>query len=59
MALNFAEGWLVRVLLSDGEIEVGTVEIKCGNKDQGDWFVVLDDGRQVCVREYQMERITR
>lgn len=59
MALNFAHGWRVRVMLADAEFHDGTVDIKCGARDQGDWFVILDDGRQVCVREYQMERIPR
>lgn len=57
MALNFAHGWRVRVLLTEGALVEGTVDIKCGMKDQGDWFVTLDDGRQVLVREYQMERV--
>lgn len=55
MALNFAPGWKVRVVLNDGEVHYATVEIKCGNKQLGDWFVVLEDGSQACVREWQME----
>lgn len=58
MALNFASGWRVRVLLPDGNLHEATVDIKCGNKQMGDWFVILDrDGTQACVREGQMERI--
>lgn len=58
MALNFASGWRVRVVLNDGQVHEATVEIKCGNKQMGDWFVVLDSGEQACVREWQMERMT-
>jgi hypothetical protein len=57
MALNYAVGWRVRVVLNDGAVHEGHVEIKCGMKDVGDWFVLLDDGTTVCVREWQIERI--
>lgn len=57
MALNFAHGWRVKVIMNDGSIREGTVDIKCGIKDVGDWFVVFDDGTQMPVREWQMERI--
>lgn len=57
MALNYTHGWRVRVVLQSGEVVEGTVDIKCGMKDVGDWFVRLDDGTQVCVREWQMEKI--
>lgn len=57
MPLNYADGWRVRVVLNDGTFHEGNVSIKCGNKELGDWFVTLDDGTQVCVREWQMERL--
>ena len=57
MALNFADGWPVRVLIGTSMYE-GRIDIKCGNRAEGDWFVILEDGRQVCVREWQIERIS-
>lgn len=44
-------------MLNDGESHYATVEIKCGMKDVGDWFVTLDDGTMIVVREWQMERL--
>lgn len=58
LALNFSTGWRVRVVLNDGNVHEATIEIKCGLKDLGDWFVRLEDGTQACVREWQMERLT-
>lgn len=57
MALNYSPGWRVRVVLHDGVVHEATVAIKCGLKDVGDWFVELENGEQVPVREWQMERI--
>lgn len=54
----FRDGQRVRVLLTDGDLVSGITEVRCGMRDQGDWFVILEDGRQVCVFHSQMEPVT-
>lgn len=50
----YKPGDYVRVLLEQGIAE-GIVDIRCGMREQGDWFVRLAGGEMVIVFHSQME----